>query len=174
MINKLSLLSLLLVLSFNVYSVNVPAMGDTSKINVLDELTTRQPYPYEYKLNRNQYIIKYGFDSESKRLINNYFNTQKLYIWYIISPTVVYFLIIIFYVAFSIAVFAGGGFIWALLLFLSVIAWFLAWVLRVFGIIKLAELKKIDLLFELINYRKTHRKTNKTTNDNDNDYYRIK
>lgn len=173
MINKLTFLSVLFLLSFKAYAVNVPAIGDTNKVHILDNLTTRQPYPYEYKLNRNQYIIKYGFDSESKRIINNYFNKQKLYIWYIASPTIIYFLIFFFYFLSIVTAFAGGVFILAmLLLILSVLAWFFAWGLRVFGIIKLAELRKIDLLFELINYRKISGKANKATNDDD--YYRIK
>ncbi len=148
---RLTLFTCLLFLSQQLFSYNVPALRDTSKTHILDELATRPAYPSEYQINKNSFYIKYGFDITAKQIIDLHFATKNKYIFFILSPVIAYVILLIAYV-FAMITFSPAASIFALFAFLL---WVLAWIFRIIGIVKLVQLKKIDLLNELIHYRKT-------------------
>lgn len=171
---KLTLFTCLLFLSQQLFSYNVPALRDTSKTHILDELATRPPYPSEYQINKNSFYIKYGFDITAKQIIDLHFATKNKYIFFIVSPVIAYVLLIIAY-AFAIVTFSPAAVLFTVFAFSL---WVLAWVFRVIGIVKLVQLKKIDLLNELIHYRKTGNspfgKKQIPTKNSTDDYYELK
>jgi hypothetical protein len=157
-------------------AVNVPQNKDTTKTHILDELATK-PIILErnYKLSKQQFLSNYGFDFKSIQIIENNFKQRHLSIFYLFIPLI--FLLIGFISFIMLLLTALGGMasasLWSAIFFGSIIGYIIGWVLRVLGIINLTKLKKLNILTELIEYRKsvTKNQINKNTNP---DYIEVK
>jgi hypothetical protein len=150
----------------------VPALRDTSKTHILDELATRPAYSSEYDINKKSFYSKYAFDTTSRQIIDTHFSKRNKYIMYMILPLLIMWVLTIPIAFLMIITGIYALYILVLLMYAAV------WALRIYGLVKLIQLKKLDLLYELVAYRKTGNspfgKKPIPTKSSTDDYYELK
>jgi hypothetical protein len=156
----------LLISCGNAWAYRQVPSDTTLAKHILDELATRPLKPSDYRLSKDEFIERYGFDETSKKSISHHFQRRTRNIYLIFGPAFAAALgLLVALIMLVVLIALGPVFIIAFiesiaelivtLYYSYLILYIVGWILRIWGITDLIVRSKKKLLLKLVEYRKT-------------------